>query len=379
MSLFSLTPSLFQRPALKRCYLNGKRTFLFTAVSASILLATGCGQEPESDVVVAPVIKPALIEVITAQRGADLSFNGVVRAAERADLSFRTSGLLTDVNVKEGDQVKQGQLLAQLDDRDAKTALQSARLELDNSKVEYDRARAIYNKSKAIAKSDLDAITTRYNLAKNHVAEAERRLEYTRLYAPFDGIIGRKLSDNHVQIQANAPVFTLHNLDDLEVVIQIPHSVILNGQKEGNVEAELTAIPNQRFPLSLRTYATQADAVTQTYSVVLGFDDLKGYRVLPGMAVKVMPVANEADTDNLVTITVPLTALVPDNQGGQFVWVVDEQNKVQRRAIEIGALNQDRVEVKANLQRGEKVIIAGVSSVQEGMEVRPYTDEGRGE
>ncbi|WP_198158401.1 efflux RND transporter periplasmic adaptor subunit [Enterovibrio coralii] len=348
-----------------------KANALAASIAMSALALTGCGEEPVQ-LTVAPVIKPALTEIVSTQSGDELSFNGVVRAAERADLAFRVGGRLTEILVKEGDQVKEGQVLALLDARDAKTALESAELELKNTTLEYQRAKAIFEKSQAISKSDLDALTTRFDLAKNRVEDAKRQLEYTELKAPFDGIIGRKLVDNHVQIQANAPVIVLHDLSDLEVVINIPHKVMLSGVSSSEATAVLSTIPGQHFPLELRTFATEAEPVSQTYPIVLGFSDLKGFRVLPGMAVKVVP-ANGSN-HSLENITLPLTAVVPDNQGKQFVWVVGDDNTAQKRYVEVGALLKNRIVIEDNLKIGERVIIAGVSSVKEGMTVRPYTD-----
>ena len=110
---------------------------------------------------------------------------------------------------------------------------------------------------------------------------------------------------------------------------------------------------------------------------MLGFEHLNGFHVLPGMAVKVLPVSTSGNTQNQ-QITLPLTSIVPDNQGEQFVWVVDDDNKATKRYVAIGALNKDRIIVTEHLSLGEKVIIAGVSSVREGMEVRPYTDDRAG-
>lgn len=352
-----------------------KRKTLLASMIFSILTLSGCGSD---EIQQAPPAspKPTLTEIVSAQASDDLSFNGVVRAAKRADLTFRVNGRLTNIYVKEGDEVKKGDLLAKLDARDANTALASAQLELKNTKLEHERANAIYKKSQAISKSDLDAITTRYNLAKNRVDEATRQMEYTTLKAPFSGIIGRKLVDNHVQIQANSPVLTLHDLKDLEVVINIPHKVVLSGSNKTEANAILNAIPGQEFPLVLRTFASQPDPVTQTYPVALGFSDLKGFRVLPGMSVKVFP-SNELS--DLSIMTLPISALMPDNQDKQFIWVVDDNNIAVKRYVEIGALSKNRIVIKENLAQGERVIIAGVSSVREGMEVRPYTDERNGE
>lgn len=348
------------------------------AVSVSLAFAGltlfGCGQEPTQLEITSketrPTVRPAMTEVVSATRGDQLIFNGVVRAAERAELAFRVGGRLTELLVGEGDKVKKGQLLARLDSRDATTALASAKLELNNTEAEFLRAKAIYDKSKAISKSQLDEITTRYNLAKNRRDEAQRQLDYTRIEAPFDGIIGRRYVDNFVQMQANNPVFTLHNIDDLEVVIHIPDSVMLSSVSGTEAKAEINGIPNHLFDLSLKTFATQADPVSQTYPVVLAFRDVQNYRVLPGMTVKVVP-AETGDMSQHSMITVPLIAVVPDNQGKQYVWVVTEDNTVSKRYVEVGALSRDRVAITQNLKTGEQVVVAGVSSLVEGMEVRP--------
>ncbi|MGR5237093.1 efflux RND transporter periplasmic adaptor subunit [Vibrio alfacsensis] len=357
----------------------GHKILKLSAISAllvSSLSLSGCGDEAQNQVVT-PMIKPALTEIVQTQHTAELSFNGIVRAAERADLAFQVGGRLTNIQVKEGDEVKKGQLLASLDARDAKNALVSAQLEFENVTLEYERAQVVFKKSQAISRADLDAITTRYNLARNRVDNAKRQLEYTQIHAPFDGIVGRKLVDNHVQVQANAPILTVHDLNDLEVVIHIPHKVMLSGKDSTRAIAEISSIPGHAFPLTLRTFATLADPVSQTYPVVLGFEQLNGFHVLPGMAVKVLPV-NNTEAVQEQQITLPLTAIVPDNQGKQFVWVVGSDNKAQKRYVEIGALNKDRIIVTDHLSKGERVIIAGVSSVKEGMEVRPYTDDRTG-
>ncbi|KEI71007.1 efflux RND transporter periplasmic adaptor subunit [Endozoicomonas elysicola] len=352
-----------------------KVTRLAAGIALASLLLGGCGKEDAAQTKTA-VIQPALTELVTNTVSDELSFNGVVRSAERANLAFRVGGLLTDIRVKEGDHVRQGDLLARLDARDAKTALESAELELKSTGDDYTRAKAIFEKSRAISKSDLDAITTRYNLARNRVDETKRQFEYTELRAPFDGIIGRKFVDNHIQIQANSPVLVLHDLSDLEVVINLPHKVMLSGLHQTAANAELSAIPGQLFPLALRTYATEADPMSQTYPVVMGFEDLKGFRVLPGMAVKVIAASTQSKGNiGPSNITVPLTAIIPDNQGKQFVWVVNSDNKVEKRFVEVGSLSKNRITIKKHLSLGERVITAGVSSLKEGMEVRPYSDD----
>jgi RND family efflux transporter MFP subunit len=345
-------------------------------ISLTGLLLAGCNSQSKT-VETTAVVRPALVESVSAHKNAHLSFNGVVRASERADLSFRINGRLTDILVEEGDRVVRGQLLATLDSKDAEIALASAELELDNLAAEYKRALTIYEKSNAISKSSLDELTTRYNLAQNRRDEALRQVEYTKVEAPFDGVIGRKWVDNHMQIQANEAIFTLHDLDTMEVVIHISDNVMMSGLKSTKAIAEITAIPSQVFDLSLGTHATQADPISQSYAVVLRLDDLKGFRLLPGMTAKVRPVDDHVVSGSQY-ITLPVTSVVPDNQGRQFVWLVNDNNLITRRYVQVGALSQDRLEISQGLTVGESVVIAGVSSLHEGMEVRPILSVGNG-
>lgn len=353
-----------------------KKTTLAVSLAIGAMMISGCNsEETQQEITKVATIRPALIEVITPRMNAQLRFNGVVRSAQRADLAFRMNGRVIDVFVEEGQQVKEGELLAQLDPRDAKTALESARVEYKNTKAEYNRGKAIYQKSQAITKSDLDSLNTRNRLAKNRLEEATRQLEYTQLTAPFDGIVGRKMIDNHVQVQANSSVITVHNIDKLEVLINIPGSVMLGDLKGSKAIAQISSIPNKQFPLVLSTYGTQADPITQTYPVVLTFEDLSGVNVLPGMTVKVVPVYSNSSSEDNVLITIPLTAIVPDNKGGQFVWVLDAKNQVQQRQISTGELLTNRVIITDGLHLGERIIIAGVTSLKTDMTVKPYSDK----
>lgn len=343
------------------------------SLSLAVVLLSGCDSQKETPVA-APIINLALTEIVTPKTNTNLTFNGVIRSAERADLSFQVSGRVSHIFVNEGDKVHKGQLLAKLDPKDAQTAFSAAQLELNNTKKDYSRGKSIYESSQAIAKSDLDELLTRYDLAQNRLEEAKNQLAYTQLKAPFSGIIGRKLIDNHVQIQANTSVLTLHNLDDLEVVVNIPDIVMLTGMQCDKANAEINNIPGHLLPLSLRTYSTQADPITQTFSIVLGLDDLKGLNILPGMSVKVSPSLTECPEENNNPLTVPLTAVVPDNKNQQFVWVVSDKNIVEKRYIKVGTINKNCITVPSGLKAGERIVIAGVSKLKNGMEIRPYTD-----
>ncbi|MBY6185352.1 efflux RND transporter periplasmic adaptor subunit [Marinobacter hydrocarbonoclasticus] len=344
-----------------------KKTAIAFALTAPAWLV-GCNAElPTQET--AEVVRPALVETVSRQVASSHQFYGSVRAADRADLSFRTSGRLAQLFVEKGDRVTAGQVLAKLDAREAELRLSTAVAELNNIRAEHRRALVIFEKSQAISVSDMEEITTSVELAHLRVKEAQRNLEETILTAPFDGIIGQRLVDNHTQVAANTTAFVLHNLDQLEVAIQVPDRVVASGGYEVAGLASLSALPGQHFDVVMNSFATEADPATQTYEVTFRFIDLNGAVVLPGMAASVTPFADGSQK----YATVPLTAVVPDNLGQQSVWLVDQQDTLSRRNVTLGEISNDRVVIH-NLSDGERVVVAGLSALVEGTQVLPVAE-----
>jgi len=335
-------------------------------------LLTAC--EPQANRVeteAEEVVRPARIETLQSASAAGLVFNGTVRAAQRAELAFKVAGRVDKVLVDEGAAVRAGQELARLDDREFRTALASAQAEFATADADYRRGQAIYERSQAISRRDLEKLETQRNLAANRLRNAQLALDETLLKAPFDGVVGRKLVEDFGRVGANQTVLVVQNLQDLEVVIQVPDRVVLQSSGSPDVYAEIPGL-NQTFPLSLKFFSTEADPVTQTYQVVLGLDGKGDARILPGMSARVFSDSSGMDAG----VSVPLSAIVPNNQGQQFVWKLDADDRAQRAAVQAGQLSGDRAVVTSGLQPGDRIITAGVGSVHEGMKVRPLQDNG---
>ncbi|WP_261836298.1 efflux RND transporter periplasmic adaptor subunit [Vibrio ishigakensis] len=352
---------------MKNSNLAKQKLRITTMALAVSLLLTGCESEIQTSVS-EPVVRPVLVEVVSDKAVADLSFNGVIQSASRADLSFRASGRIIEMLVQEGDSVEKGQLIAKLDAKDAEIALTSARNELNNARSEFQRAKVMFEQRKMMSKSEFEEFTLRFNLAQNKFAEATRRLEDTNLKAPFTGVVSRTFVDNHVLVQSNEIIAAMHDLNDLEVVINVPDSLMTGDGDGANIVAQSTIAPYQTFNLELKKYETEPDPVTGTYAVTFAVDATKESRLLPGMNVHVF--SDDTRPGNKA-IQVPLTAVTPDNLGNQYVWVVDEQNILQKREVVTGSLSGERVQIEANLKQGENVVVSGTQNLKQGIEVRP--------
>jgi multidrug efflux system membrane fusion protein len=197
-------------------------------------------------------------------------------------------------------------------------------------------------------------------------------LEYTRLKAPFDGVIAQKYVDNYQEVQAKQAVLSLQNVTDVEVLIDVPELMVAPVRKsKPRFYAEFTADPNRRFELRIKEFATQADPVTQTYRVVLVMPAPAGIRILPGMTVNVAIEFTE-EAGAVAEILVPASAVFADDAGHPQVWVIDPQTmKAQRRAVVTGELSGgDSIRIVSGLNADETIAVSGVGMLSEGQTVR---------
>jgi membrane fusion protein, multidrug efflux system len=347
-----------------------RRHWLAAAACAAVL-AGGCSSEAPP-VAATDEARPAeILEVGAAGPESGLRFPGRVRAAQRAELTFSVPGKLVELPVREGQQVAAGALIARLDPASYQTRLASAQAEFDKAKSDYERVRTIWERSKAVAQVDVDQKRTAMEVARSTLAAARKDVADTRLTAPFAGVVARRHVENFQNVQAKEPIVSLQDSAQLEVVIHVPERVVRGEPRRAEGYATFEGVPDRRFPVKLKSIATEADPQTQTYEVVLGLPVPAGVKVLPGMSATIFPQeASEPGTDAVVRV--PVEAVFADAEGVPQVWVVDaETSRVAARTVETGALEGGEVVVIRGLSAGERIVTAGVHHLRAGMRVRP--------
>jgi multidrug efflux system membrane fusion protein len=355
--------------------------------TVSLALLSACGQSEEPAKTVETIRPVKLMKVGGSLAGKTRKLPGTVRAADRVDLAFQVPGTLVELPVKEGQTVKKGTLVARIDPRDYETNLRNAEGVLAKAQAGLVYAIAEYKRYVKVKETDAGAVSdsmvalklagekvARADLqsAKATVAAAKDQLEYTRLKAPFDGVIAQKYVDNYKEVQAKEAVLSLQNVIDVEVIIDVPELMLAPIRKTlPRFYAEFTADPIHRFELQIKEFATQADSVTQTYRVVLVMPAPTGIRILPGMTTNVSIEFTE-DAETGAEILIPAIAVFADDAGHSQVWVVDPQtNKVQRRMVTTGDLSgSDSIRIISGLSPDETIAVSGVSKLREGQMVR---------
>ncbi|MFO7645133.1 MAG: efflux RND transporter periplasmic adaptor subunit, partial [Desulfosarcina sp.] len=318
-----------------------------------------------------------------------LKFPGMVRAAKRADLAFQVGGTLRQFPLDEGQVVKEGRLIAQLDQRDFKNSLRSAQGQLEKAKAALKSAQSEYDRILRIQKQDpgatsesmvvlrrqtLDQSKAEIDSAQAAVDTAQDQLGYTTLHAPFGGVVSKRYVDNYQEIRAKEPIISLDDVSSVEILVDVPELIVATFTESSETQvqavAEFAAAPGKQYPLTIKERAKRADPKTQTYQVVLQMPKPDDINVLPGMTATVTG-STQTREESRGVFMVPAIAIVADVVGKPNVWIVDKETlKVQRRPVKTGDLTgTDSIEIIDGLKSGDTIAISGVSRLREGMQV----------
>ena len=325
-----------------------------------ILFFTACGQKEEA--VTEEVVRPVKTTVVAA--GADnagITLPGKVRASQRVELAFKeVGGRLIELPIagREGQPVKEGELLAKIDPRDFQTNLRNVQGRLNESIASLDLAKAEYDRVKRIQQQDAGAISGvdidrkreavnamqgRIKSLRAEVAAARDKLSDTNLKAPFAGLIAKRYVNNFQDVKPKQPILALEDISHVELLIDVAENVMAVARSEGDgaitSEAEFPTAPGKKFPLELKEYATKADPATQTYQVVLQMPQPEGISILPGMTATVTVALDKIAAMGKAYV-IPAIAVLAEPDGKSFVWVVDtKEMMVRKQEVKVGMIS----------------------------------------
>ena len=352
---------------------------IICGVALTGLVACGGGEQ------VAPEPTSRPVKVFLVEGGevdAVRSFPGKVNASQRAELAFRVSGKLQELLVKEGDLVEEGQVLARLDPSDYKLVLEDRQARFDNSDRNYKRAQELVADGN-ISRLDFDRMEAEYRSATAALSQARKDLEYTVLAAPFRGRIAERDVENFEEVLAKQTVMWLQNIDQLDIVINLPESVVRSvrggasrsvgdqGQPDPAVRAtaRFEGRGDQTFELAPKEISTKADTQTQTFRATFTMAAPTTFTVLPGMTATVLLDLTELVSQESVK-WVPARAVQADSGLEPRVWLLDPASMtVSSREVSIGRMSGSMIEITDGLEGGEEIVAVGAPYLAEGMRV----------
>ncbi len=343
-------------------------------ISAMLLaVLSGCG-EGETVVEQEEASRPVPMMVVsTSDKTSSSRFPGRVRAAQRADLTFNVPGRIIELPVEEGQLIQKGDLVAHLDDANYKFLMRSELAKYNKARTDYSRVEQLWQRSQAVAKAEVDKQRTAMDVAQAEYALAKKDFDDTRLVAPFSGVVTKRYVENFSNVQDKEPIVSLQDLNNLEIVINVPERVVRNAPKQPEQVlgyAVFADRPELLLPVTLKSFSSDSDSQTQSYEVVLALDPGYEITVLPGMSVDVLP---QKAADGLTTgyVKVPLKAIYSSADNVTGVWVFNpDTSRVSLQTVELGEVLGTDVIVLNGLVGGEQIVVAGVSQLREAMLVR---------
>lgn len=352
-----------------------------TLILAVLILSSACSDKKE--VVQKEKLRPVkYAEVSYSGIGQVRTFNGTARSDEEINLSFRTSGILTTLNISAGQKVLKGELLAQIDNSEARLSLEQSISSLNSSKANLntststlERTRTLFEKGSASlsdyenAKSSFASAKANYESAKRSVEIQKKQVGYGIIYAPADGIIAAKNVENNENVSSGSVIAILNAGTFMEIRLGMPENVINRVQKGMKVSAKFPALQGKAFDGIVNEIAPSVESGTATYPVQIKLSG-ETANIKSGMAANIT--FTFPKTDNQEMLIVPISAVGSDSKGN-FVYLIEKQNGsvglIKKQHFTIGELSPIGFEVVKGLKPGQIVATAGLQTLLDGQKV----------
>ncbi len=291
-------------------------------------------------------------------------YPGKIHAANDVKLAFRVAGPIKRFAVQEGQFVKKGSLLAQIDPRDYNIQLAATKAEYAQIKAEAERVIELH-KRKSATDNDYDKAVAGLSRIEAKLNAHTNALADTRLLAPFDGYVQDKFFDANETVDAGLPILSMVNVAWMEVVVDIPSNDFVKRKDFNGYTCFSDLYPNHSFELSGLAINQKAN-LNQLYQLRLKLEPEEGFDLAPGMSVNVF--IQSKDMVN-TKVKIPMAA-VWEEEGQSNVWLVSD-GKVQKRKVKVVELHKDgSAVVSEGLKEGEIVVSAGVHHLNNGQEVK---------
>ena len=346
-----------------------------------VFTLSACFEETiETEEEIIPTVK--IITVRDVQETIFRQFPAEVEANKDSHLGFRVSGELNQFFVKSGDHVTKNQLLATLDPIDFQVRLDEGKARYILAKAQFSRFEKMLKK-KLSSQSQFDEARANLLVSKANFKSTKLALDYTRLHAPYDGVVSIVFVENLQNIQAQQVILDMQNRDTIDVSIQVPERLIANVNKNYDYQPSIIFDfqPGVEHLLKVKEWDSQADHLTRTYKVVFTMPMPTDINILPGMTgtviVDIKQVTKNTQNKHFI---IPLGAVFSseDEQvklNNHYIWQVLPDMKVKRVRVDVGEITSQGVVIKGGLSGNEKIIGAGVHFIRKGMTVRAWQRE----
>jgi len=332
-----------------------------TAVGDSTAVASGAEKEKDKEdgEKETPPVPVEVAQVGLREISSYYLTTATLEPERKVDILAKIANEVADIAVEEGDVVRKGQLLCRLNDNEQKVALDGAEINRGRRKADYDRIESMY-KQNLISETEFLETKYQYELAVNAYEAASVRYEYTRIRAPFDGVITERLVDEGENVAIGTRLFVVADTDPLRLSMYLPEAELKSIRVGQVVYIVPDANPDMRITGEVVRVAPEVDQRTGTVKVTA---ETRGGGI-PGSFVRVRVVTDTRPS----TLTLPRRGVVAD-AGDRFVFVA-EADTVRKVEVVVGYEDEGYAEILEGLQEGDSVVVAGAGGVRTGTRIK---------
>ncbi|OAN11424.1 efflux transporter periplasmic adaptor subunit [Photobacterium jeanii] len=338
-------------------------------LALSIAVLAGC-QETEMTVA-AQALPVSTLQVAESVENQYRVFNGQVEAAENTPLAFRVEGELREVLVKAGQPVKKGQLLAVLDAYKFEQQRDDAKAQFELTTKQLKRGRELFTQ-KMISKAELDELTANQRLREVAYQSAVTRLSYTRLVAPFAGVVSDVDKESFETVSPGEPVISVYQDDKIYINMPVSDTVIamINPSTKKKSYQPLARFggDSRYYPVTYLKHTSEPEPQTQTYRVWFEMAQ-QTPAIMPGTSVALKVDMVKAGLSTLQGYQIPLIALQAGREEGQFlVWKVQDGEAHPKEVTVEQVTNQGAI-LSSGVELGDVLVTSSLRKLRDGMTI----------
>ncbi len=330
-----------------------------------VMMLSSCSSRQQS----ATTIRPVKSTIAQRANYIERDFAGMSTPDEEVNLAFKVSGQILDIPVSDGDLVRKGQLLAQLDPRDFELQVTADRSSFEQAESQLNRIKRLLDRD-AVSKQEWESAKTAYDKARSIYENSRDLLQQTELRAPFEAVVEATYANPFERVASGARVVRIVLPLTTTVKFTIPESSLSTLEDSTTMfSVEFDNYRGVDFVAHLDSYAiTTSEASGFPVSLTIDNPSPLTYKISPGFSCRV---TMSSVDKNQGAISLPLSAIYAPTASGEYVWIITDKDRVEQRAVTLGELyGSNRVIVNSGVGIGERVVTAGVYQLKENEEVK---------
>ena len=328
----------------------------------TVLMVSSCTEKKEPQAKAPVRVKTEIVSTTTGVSGQ--TYVGIVEECEATAVSFTNMGVVKRMLVNEGQAVGKGQLIAEMDDTQARNLLSGAEAQMAQANDALERYKMLHDNG-SLPEVQWVEIQSKVAQAKSQLEVAKKNLADCRLVAPVGGIVGKKMIGTGETALPSQAVVSILNISTVKVKVAIPEveisSIGANTASMIHVEAVNSSYTGGRIEKGV-----QADALTHTYDIRINVAN-EGRKLLPGMVASVQFAENQLQQTQQLSL--PVTAIQKKADGSLFVWTVGNDSTAHRTAVTTGETAGNRIVVTTGISDGNRVVTEGYQKLSENTKV----------